>query len=156
MTQGVFHTRSCYYAGRVPPHFLPDRRPPSILQSGGMNLTRRGDGKSGPHRTLTGLVICLVCLTILGCGGGPQSINSRAGEPTEEEVAAAAGLVRDGIPWRAEDGCEVSVILLGDGTVQLYADAGSTLITNAAGTIAFKYGEPQCEATLTEAMSKVP
>lgn len=64
MTQGVFHTRSCYYAGRVPPHFLPDRRPPSILQSGGMNLTRRGDGKSGLHRTLTGLVICLVCLTI--------------------------------------------------------------------------------------------
>jgi hypothetical protein len=92
----------------------------------------------------------LFVLALAGCSESDSGTDGAILNPpayTEQEIAEAALLSsKDGISYVSPGGCQVAVILDSPQEVQLYADAGDTVVTNPSGTVGLKIvgGPPGC------------
>jgi hypothetical protein len=93
----------------------------------------------------------IVALCLVGCSDGESGTDGAILNPpayTQQEIADAALLTSQdgGISYVSPGGCQVAVILDSPEAVQLYVDAGDTVVTNPAGTVGLKIvgGPPGC------------
>lgn len=122
------------------------------------------------HATRSLLSLAATAALIAGCGGSDDPGNDSGGAKakptirnaapwTEQQVMDAAGLTSDddGLSYSTSSGCNVSVVLTSKQAVDLYADAGSTVVTNPEGTAGVKTSgdEPDCLAELQRGLSKL-
>lgn len=133
-----------------------------------MGVTDRTDTAAnwryGARQPMHGQAVIAALLTGLalaaaGCGGSDDTDTSGAAtspQPTirnphpwtEQQVMDAAGLTTedDGLSYQTASGCNVSVVLTSANAVETYAGAGSTVVTNPAGTAGVKTSgdDPKC------------
>ncbi len=110
------------------------------------------------------LVIGLWVVALAGCGSedkggsGTSAVTAlNADVPlSEEDIAKQAGFQHDGPIAYEYQGCQISVILPSPDYIQLYAEAGDTVITDPTGTIGAKiYDTPECVDSVGHALAKV-
>jgi len=110
-------------------------------------------------------VAIVLCVAFSGCGSsdGPQAdkptIRNNPGPDkwTEAQVVEAAGLTTEdgGLSYETKSGCSVAVVMTNARTVEVYAGAGDTVVTNPDGTAGLKTGgsDQKCLAELQRGMA---
>ena len=113
----------------------------------------------------TASLLIAAAVLLAGCGSDAMpDANSTPGPTirnaspwTEAQVMQAAGLTTDddGLSYSTASGCSVSVVMTDAATVELYAGAGDTVVTNPAGTAGVKTSgdEPECLAELERGLA---
>jgi hypothetical protein len=97
-----------------------------------------------------------------GTSGGEQTSTLRNATPrsevvTEEQVLRATGLrsIDNGLVYRTASGCDVALILLDRQSVDLYAGAGDTVVTNPDGYVGLKLTvEPKDERRCADELGR--
>jgi hypothetical protein len=100
----------------------------------------------------------MLTVTSTGCGSGSSegtALNADA-PLSKEEIARQAGFHHDGAIAYKYNGCQISVILPSPDYIQLYSEAGDTVVTDPTGTIGAKiYDTPRCVDSVGYALGKV-
>lgn len=108
-----------------------------------------------------------VIASAAGCGDGssgssdPGPVPAPKAHVTEEDVMRLAQIVTNdgGLTYEhTPTGCKMAVVLLGRGTVDLYAEAGDNVASNPDRTVGVKIvdkREQECHSALTEALATV-
>ena len=86
----------------------------------------------------------LAVVALVGCGSSESTTTY-----TEQDIITATDLTLSdtGISYDTPSGCDAAVLLTNKNEVDLYADAGDTVVTNPDGTAGYKTSDdPVCIA----------
>lgn len=109
-------------------------------------------------KTIAALTVGLA-LGVGGCGGSGGPTVANAPRYSEDEIVQKLGLEPDGYgSWETASGCYIAVVMNNSGTIDLYSDAGDTVVANGSKTAGVKIvnASPSCVSEVKQAIARIP
>lgn len=105
---------------------------------------------------VVGALVLVVSLVEHDAGRTTVTVAPAEAPPTEAELAGRLGLVEvDGASWASPRGCDVAAVLVTQGAVDLYREAGDPVVEGPHGTgVKLGTDTPACRGELAALLAE--